>query len=433
MDYTLALDWIHSLGRFGSNLGLERIEELLARLGNPHKQLKCIHIAGTNGKGSTAAFLAAMLEAQGYRVALYTSPYLEAFTNRMAINGADVDKQRLAELVAEVKPHVDAIAATSLGQATEFEVVTALAFLYFAHEQPDWVVVEVGMGGRLDATNVIDPVVCAITNIGLEHTQVLGDTIKKIAFEKAGIIKQNIPVVTAARKVDALNVFRQLSKERSAPLYELDKEINVHSLTSSLEEQTFDYHSPLHDLKKLFTGMLGEHQIRNAGLAIALLELLPVSFSEEAVRQGLATTFWPGRLEVFSHSPLVIVDGAHNIDGIRALRRALDHLLQGRKLHLVLGILGDKAVDEILAEIVPVATAGLVVTKPDYHRASNPAQVAQMAKRYVLPGITVETADTVDKAVKIALAATGKKEALCISGSLYTISEARQSLKKLLA
>lgn len=432
MNFTQALDWIHGLHRFGMNPGLERIEELMKRLGDPQKKLRCVHIAGTNGKGSTAAFLASMLEAEGYRVALYTSPYLESFTNRMAINGSDISRERLAALVDDVKPHVEAIAQTALGQPTEFEVVTALAFTYFALQQPDWVVVEVGLGGRLDATNVIEPHVCAITNIGLEHTQVLGDTIEKIAFEKAGIIKQGIPVVTAAEKPEALGVFRRVAGERGATLYELDRDMACSARSASLDGQEFDYRSPWHDWKQLKISMLGSHQIRNASLALAARELLPGPLDETALRRGLAATQWPGRLEVFSRQPLVLVDGAHNVDGILALRQALADLLGGRKLRLVLGILGDKAVDEILAEIVPLATAGLMVTKPDNPRAADPGTVAEMAKRHALPGVVVEAEETVAAAVKKALAQTKENEALCVSGSLYTISEAREALKQML-
>lgn len=429
MNYAETLTWIHSLYRFGMNPGLERIKALLERVDNPQRKLRCIHIAGTNGKGSTAAFLASILEAQGKRVALYTSPYLEAFTNRMAINGADISQERLALLATELKTQVATIARTGAGQPTEFEVVTALALAYFAEEQPDWVVVEVGLGGRLDATNVIEPLVCAITNIGLEHTQVLGDTIEKIAYEKAGIIKPGTEVVTAAERLQALSVFRQIARERGARLYEMDRELLCRPGSATLDGQTFDYFSPWHELKGLQISMLGQHQLRNAALALAARELLPEQFDEAAARQGLAATNWPGRLEVFSRSPLVLVDGAHNLDGIRALCQALPALLGGKKLQLVLGILGDKAVDEILAEIVPLATAGLIVTKPDNPRAAEPKVVAEMARRYVRPGVIVSVEETVTASVSKALASLKKEEALCVAGSLYTISEAREMLK----
>ncbi|MBT9139555.1 MAG: Folylpolyglutamate synthase [Dehalococcoidia bacterium] len=429
MNYAEALAWIHSLYRFGMNPGLERIKALLQRLGDPQKRLRCIHIAGTNGKGSTAAFLASMLEAEGKRVALYTSPYLEAFTNRMAINGADIGRERLAALATEVRLQVEVIARTGVGQPTEFEVVTALAFLYFAKEQPDWVVVEVGLGGRLDATNVIEPVVCAITNIGLEHTQILGDTIEEIAYEKAGIIMPGTPIVTAAAALPALSVFRRIARERGARLYEMDGELRYTLGGATLDGQTFDYHSPWRELKSLQIAMLGQHQVRNAALALAARELMPESFNEAAVRRGLAATCWPGRLEVFSRNPMVLVDGAHNPDGIRALCQSLPGILGGKKMRLVVGILGDKAVDEILAEIVPLASAGLIVTKPDNLRAAEPMMVAENARRYLLPGVSVTVAETVTAAVGKGLANLKEDEALCVVGSLYTISEARETLK----
>ena len=429
MNYNEAIDWIHGLHRYGINPGLSRITELLRRLGDPHHKIRCIHIGGTNGKGSTAAFLASMLEAEGLRVGLYTSPYLEAFTNRMAINGGDIAKDLLADLVTELRFHVEAIAQTDVGQPTEFEVVTALAFLYFAKELPDWVILEVGLGGRLDATNVIEPVIAALTNIGLEHTQVLGDTIDAIAFEKAGIIKPNVPVVTTAQKPEALAVFRSVVAERGTTLIEINKDFQVTPLSSSLEGQTFHYQSDCLTLQNVSISLLGPHQIRNAALAIAVRERLPGPMNEDAMRRGLHATRWPGRLEVFSRHPLVVVDGAHNIDGIKALSAALDTILAGRRLKLVLGILGDKAVDEILSLIVPLASAGLIVTKPDNPRASNPEGVAMLARRYTDQPVVVEEAIT--GAVSRALAETADDEALCVSGSLYTISEAREFLKKI--
>ena len=429
LNYNEAIDWIHGLYRFGTNPGLDRIAELLHRLGDPQKKLRCIHIAGTNGKGSTAAFLASILEAEGCSVGLYTSPYLEAFTNRMAVNGHDISKQDLVRLVGLVKPQVDAIAATSAGQPTEFEVVTALAFTYFAETDPDWVVVEVGLGGRLDATNVIEPAVSVITNIGLEHTQVLGDTIAKIAVEKAGVIKLGVPVVTAAEKADALEVFCKIAAERGSRLYELDRDMVVTVNKASLDGLNIHYRSPWREIKNLAVSLPGRHQARNAALALMARELLPVPFNEEAARRGLADTYWPGRLEVFSRNPLVLVDAAHNADGILALREALAEVLESRKLLLVLGILGDKAVDEILALIAPMATAGLIVTRPDNPRAADPSQVAELARRY-LKGVPIVVEENIASAVGRALSEVRDNEALCVSGSFYTITEAREILKK---
>lgn len=430
MNYQDALNWIHGLARFGSNPGLDRIRELLRMLGDPQDSLRCFHIAGTNGKGSTAAFLASMLSAEGYRVGLYTSPYLEAFTNRMAIDGSDIDEASLTTLVERVKPLVDEIAETKFGQPTEFEVVTAMAFTYFAQRQPDWVVVEVGLGGRLDATNVIIPAVSVITNIGLEHTQVLGDTIGAIAGEKAGVIKEGIPVITAAQKPEALAVITRVAAERNAPLITVGADIRYTIQSSTLDGQIFDYISSQHTYTDLKISLLGEHQVRNAVTALAARERLDeTGIDETAVRSGLAEAQWPGRLEVFSRSPLVLVDGAHNADGFRALRLALLTILAGKRLHLVLGILGDKAVDEILSLVAPLASAGMIITKPDNPRSADPYAVAQIASRYTSAPVVVE--ENIADAVRKALHETGNEEALCVCGSLYTISEARETLKEI--
>jgi len=430
MEYQEALEWIHGLYRFGSNLGLERVSRLMELLGNPQHRFKSVHIAGTNGKGSTASFLAEMLQAEGLKVGLYTSPYIEKFTNRMAINGIDIDEKEIVQLVEKVKPVVEELAADEVGQPTEFEVVTALAFTYFARKQPDWVIVEVGLGGRLDATNVIKPVLSVITNIGLEHTQVLGNTITAIAGEKAGIIKHGVPIVTAAEKEEALRVFRDIAAQKEAKLWQVDRDFTYEVKQAGLDGIIFDYASPWRKLTNLEIKLIGRHQARNAALAVAARELMPLTFQEEAVRKGLMRTRWPGRLEIFSREPLVLVDGAHNVDGILALRDALKDILGGRRLRLVLGILGDKAVEEILSLIIPLADAGIIITTPDNPRAADPYQVAELAKRYA-GNTPVEVIPTVAAAVRQAVAGLSAKEALCVSGSLYTISEAREVLKKL--
>ncbi len=430
MKYEDALNWIHGLYRFGSNLGLTRMTKLMELLGNPQHKFRSVHVAGTNGKGSTSAFLAQILQAEGLSVGLYTSPYIEAFTNRMALNGQDIAEDELVELVRQVKWAVEELAASEIGQPTEFEVVTALAFTYYAQHQPDWVVVEVGLGGRLDATNVITPAVSVITNIALDHTDVLGGTIAAIAREKAGIIKPGIPVVTGTEKEEALAVFREAVAERQSRLYALGHEFTEEVTASSLAGLTFNYQSPWHRLSDLQVKLLGRHQARNAAVAIAARELMPIPFNEAAVREGLSKTTWPGRLEVFSQQPLVIVDGAHNPDGVLALRAALLELLGDRKLRLVVGILGDKAVEEIIGVIVPLAKAGVIVTTPNNPRAADPYVVAELAKKFA-GDAPVEVLPKIQDAVQRAVALTQPDEALCVSGSLYTISEAREVLKEI--
>lgn len=430
MDYQEALFWIHSIGgKFGINQGLERIELLLHYLGSPHKKLKYLHIGGTNGKGSTAAFAASVLEAAGYRVGLYTSPYLEQFTDRMAINGKDVSEERLAALVERVKPLAEKVAAESpYGHPTEFEVVTALAFCYFAEESPDIVVLEVGLGGRLDATNVVEPLVTVLTTISLEHTQILGDTIEAIAREKAGIIKAGSPVVTQARG-SALDVFRSTCREKHVPLFVLGEDFRVEKISSNLEGQTFHYRGLQHNFSHLQIRLLGDHQLSNAATALAALELLEEKgffLPEEAFRRGLNAARWPGRLEVMRRSPLVVVDGAHNLEAFQSLRQTLKSTFFYRRLILVLGLLGDKAKEEILKEILPLADI-LIVARPNSPRAADPRELAALAQKMFSLPVYVE--EEISEAVKTALSLAKAPDLVLVAGSLYLISDARQVLK----
>lgn len=430
MDYQESLSWIHSIGRFGMNQGLQRIELLLHYLGDPHKKLKFLHIGGTNGKGSTAALAASVLEAAGYRVGLYTSPYLEQFTNRMAINGEDISRERLVVLVKRVKPLVEKVAAEfPYGHPTEFEVVTAIAFTYFAEECPDIIVLEVGLGGRLDATNVVQPLATAITTISLEHTQVLGNTIEAIAREKAGIIKEGSAVVTQV-KGSALEVFKDTCRERNVPLFSLGKDFKGEKVSGDLNGQGFHYRGLRHDYFNLHISLLGDFQVNNAALALASLELLQEKgflLPEDAIRRGLFHTRWPGRLEIMRRSPLVVIDGAHNLEAFQNLRQTLFNTFSYRRLILVLGILGDKAVEEILQEILPVADI-LVITTPNSPRAADPWMLEKTAAQMISGPVYVK--ENISDAIKLALSLAKAPDLVLIAGSLYVISDARQFLKK---
>jgi len=430
LDYGEALSWIHSIGRFGMNQGLQRIELLLRYLGDPHKKLKFLHIGGTNGKGSTAAFAASVLEAAGYRVGLYTSPYLEQFTNRMSINGSDISRERLVELVQRVKPLVEKIATESpYGHPTEFEVVTALAFCYFAEEAPDIVVLEVGLGGRLDATNTVQPLVTVITTISLEHTQVLGDTVEAIAREKAGIIKAGSPVATQAGG-SALEVLQNVCREKNVPLFSLGKDFSGEKIAGDLKGQSFNYRGLRHNFSNLHIGLLGDYQIDNAALALAALELLEekgFAIPDEAFRRGLHNTRWPGRLEIMRRSPLVVIDGAHNLEAFRKLRQVLKRTFAYRHLILVLGILGDKAVEEILQEILPVADV-LIITTPNSPRAAKPRDLEKIASKMISAPVYVE--ESIPNAVKLALSLARAPDLVLVAGSLYLISDVRELFKK---
>lgn len=429
MQYEDALSWIHGISRFGMNQGLERIEALMELLGEPQKKLKCLHIGGTNGKGSTAAFASSILEAAGYRVGLYTSPYLIQFTNRMSINGQDIAKERLVELVERVKPLVERITQDpALGQPTEFEVVTAIAFTYFAEESPDIVVVEVGLGGRLDATNVIQPLVTALAPISLEHTQVLGDTVGKIALEKAGIIKEGSVVVTEAAG-EALEVLEKVCCAKKVTLYKLQEDFKVEKVSGSLRGQALNYYGLFGNYAHLQIPLLGDYQRDNAALALAAIELLGkrgFQVSEEAVRKGLAATTWPGRLEVVRRSPLILLDGAHNLAAFQGLQRNIRQNFAYRRLILVLGLLDDKAAEEILQEIIPVSDH-VVITTPNSPRAADPHVLERITNRYTLGPVFVQ--EKIPDALNLALSLAGEEDLILIAGSLYLISDARQLLQ----
>lgn len=430
MDYREALSWIHGISRFGMKPGLERIEALLQALGNPHEKLNCIHIGGSNGKGSTAAFIASILEYNGYRVGLYTSPYLVQFTNRMAINGEDIDPARLVGLVQKIKPLVEEIASDpDLGQPTEFEVVTAIALLYFAEEAPDYVVFEVGLGGRLDATNVVMPAVTVITTVSLEHTQVLGDTVEAVAREKAGIVKEGRPVVTGTRG-EALRIIEETCRQRDAVLYRLGEDFKANFLGGGLDGQFFDYRGLECSFEGLRIGLMGRHQVENAALALAALELLSrngAALKEEAVRTGLERTNWPGRLEILRRSPLVVIDGAHNLEAFQGLRAAIQELFSYRRLIIVLGLLGDKAAPEILKEIVPLADT-LILTRPSSPRAAEPEKLKLMAREMNNAPILVKK--ETEEAVSAGLSQARAPDLVLFAGSLYLISDVRRILKK---
>lgn len=436
--YRRALEWIHSIGRFGMKQGLQRIEALLSLLGDPHRRLKCIHIGGTNGKGSVAAMLAAVLQESGYRTALYTSPYISSFTNRMSIDGHDIDNVALVELVERLRPLVDKISSDErLGPVTEFEAVTALAFTYFAQEQPDLVVLEVGLGGRFDATNVVTPLLSVITNIDLDHTQVLGETVAAVASEKAGIIKEAVPVLTGATEQEARRVIAQTCRERGSPLfYALLSGENAPSGVKSAsgcrreilpDGQSLDYSGFNRSYRDLFVPLRGLHQVGNAALALAVLELLAEQgyrFPEGELRRGLAKTTWPARLELLRREPLLILDGAHNPAAMKGLAASLPEYFRYRHLHLVVGVMADKD-PAMLDHILPLADT-VILTRPDLPRAATPEALAAGVRGRFSGKVLTE--EKVERALHRALALADPGDAVLVTGSFYTVSEARSAI-----
>lgn len=440
-NYRDTLDYLFGLQRFGIKLGLDNITCLLKHLGNPHVGLRAVHIAGTNGKGSTAAFLTFILRQAGYRVGLYTSPHLVDFTERIQVGGVPIPEKKVVQLTEQIRQAVDRMVreedlwarGTSpllpkdfdpqKATITFFEFITAMAFLYFQESRVEMAVLETGMGGRLDATNVIDPLFSLITPISLEHQQYLGKTLRQIAGEKAGIIKAKRPLLTTARQPEVLSLLEQKCRELQSPFYAWGRDFRGRQVGPQL----MNFQGRHHRWTKLRLGLAGRHQVLNASLALAAAEVLMeggFSLDEEHLRKGLAETKWPGRLELIGESPRILLDGAHNPGAAEALEKNLKEDFSRRRLVLVLGIMADKEISKMMAHLVPLADL-LILTRPRMDRAASPALLRSHASSFRKP--IVEVAE-VSSAVKYALAEAGKEDLIVISGSLFTAGEARAFL-----
>jgi len=343
MDYNQAVGYLQNLTRFGVNLGLDRITELLQRLGDPHLTLKVVHIGGTNGKGSTLAMVSSILKAAGYRAGAFSSPHLRSYTERYTINGEEIAPEHMAGLIDLIHPHLEDMIREGFESPTEFEVCTALAFQYFLEEKADFLVLEVGLGGAIDSTNVVKPLVSVITNVSLDHLDKLGNTTKKIAEVKAGIIKSGVPTVTAQEEGEALEIISAECLRKGSPLILVREDHGEPPQkgfvfwsadgAGTLEGQRFSIRGMRDNYNSLQLSLLGRHQLANAAAAVAAVEALAqegYAISREAVFQGLAAAEWPARFEVFRGDPPVVLDGAHNHAGAKELRRALEEYFPGR-------------------------------------------------------------------------------------------------------
>ncbi|MCL2842227.1 MAG: bifunctional folylpolyglutamate synthase/dihydrofolate synthase [Oscillospiraceae bacterium] len=417
---TQAIQYLDSFSWLGSRLGLDRIRELMHRLGNPQDSLKFIHLAGTNGKGSTASFLASILRTAGYRTGLYTSPFIHTFHERMQVNGVPIEDEMLDNIVAEVRRHADAMP----DHPTTFELVTAVAFCFFQAAKCDIVVLETGMGGGLDATNVIQtPEIEVITPIDMDHMEYLGDTVAKIAQAKAGILKPNRPVITARQRPEAMAVLTTRAVELGAPLVSVDLEM-LSPGSFSLGGQQFSFGG----LQALSIRLLGRYQMENAALAITAIQALTKqgwAVSEDAIRRGLAATRWPGRFELAATSPAVIVDGGHNAQGAMALADNLMRYFPGQKITFVMGVLADKDLSAVTAPILPLAERIYAVT-PNSSRAMPAEELAQYLTAQGASAVAVSEGTA--HALTLAQAAAGASGVVCYFGSLYSVAEARTAL-----
>lgn len=421
MDYRRSIAYLFGLQRFGIKLGLAHIEKLLSLLGNPHRKLRCVHIAGTNGKGSTAAFLHSILTRSGYRAGLFISPHLINFTERIRINNTEIARKRVAQLATRIR---NMCISANLENITFFEFTTALAFQYFAEEKADPVVIETGMGGRLDATNVVNPFATIITSVSLEHQLYLGTTLQQIAAEKAGIVKKNTPLITGVRQPSIIRLFAESCKKLHAPLYVLGKDILCRKTGFAvLNYQGFDC-----ILKNARLGLLGDHQVRNAGLALAAAELLcgqGIIIKKEDMLQGLQKAHWPGRLEVIRQKPAVVLDGAHNPEAWKALRSALRKYFSFKNLFMVIGVMQDKDIDRMIETLTPDAHT-VIFCKPKIDRAAGkpviePSLNAATKKKSLW---IEDSAAALQKALKQA----SPDDLICVTGSLFTVGEAREYL-----
>lgn len=399
-------------------LNLDRVNLLLDRLGRPDRQFRSIHIAGTKGKGSTAAMIESVLRAAGYRTGLYTSPHLHTFRERMRVNNELISRENFATTFNLIEAHVNAIEGI-----TWFEIVTALAFTYFAQSKIDVGVIEVGLGGRFDATNVLQPIVSVITSLSLDHMNLLGNTLEQIAFEKAGIIKPKIPVVSSPQRPEALAVIEKTAQERNAPLVVVGKEVTFDLLTSSIDGQEFSVTAQNGAIHSYKIPLLGAHQASNAATAITTLKVAEqdgLSITHEAIASGLTKVKWPGRLEILSRDPLLVVDGAHNADSAQKLAQSLHDIFGDQTWTLIIGISADKDIPAILDALFPIASR-IIVTRAHNVRAADLESLAEkVAQHNLQPSITATVHDAIDLALN-------DHNAIIVTGSLFTVADAREA------
>jgi dihydrofolate synthase / folylpolyglutamate synthase len=429
MTYEDALRYIEETHKFGIRLGLENISKLLEMLGNPQDNLNIIHIAGTNGKGSTCSFITKILQTSGYNVGLYTSPYLETFTERIRVNGYNIPEEEVASIVTLIKTKIDEMVREGYSYPTEFEIVTAMAFYYYNKQKVDYVVLEVGMGGRYDATNVINrSLVSVITPVSLDHIDALGDTIGKIAYEKAGIIKENGLVIIHPQEEEAQNVIREVCREKNAKYITVDTK-NIEILKSTIESQIFNCEVLEKKYNNIEICLIGEHQINNSIVALNVIEILKdkhnLKISDDDVLKGLNETRWPGRIEKIQDNPVFIIDGAHNEDGANSLAKSIDKHFKDKDITLIIGMLKDKDIDSVLQILIPRCNK-VITTTPDNPRALSPEELKEKIQRYNKQVIAL---DSIEKAVYYALENSHKDEVIISAGSLYMIGTIRSIIK----
>ena len=400
---------------------LDRVRRLLALIGEPQHAFQAVHIAGTKGKGSTAAIVEAVLRAAGYCTGLYTSPHLHSFRERIRVAGELIPEAGVIRLIEEMRPLV-----AQVEDVTTFEIITCLAFAWFAELGVEWAVVEVGLGGRLDATNVLEPQVTVITPISYDHVAILGDTLSQIAAEKAGIIKPGVPLVSAPQPEEALATIRDFCERQGAPLTLVGRDWTWKPGAADLNGQAFTVHRGEGEGVMLHLPLLGEHQLANATTAVAALDLLEqggLQIPASALREGLQAVHWPGRLEILGRAPIVLADGAHNGDSARKLMAALQALGGYQDLIIVLGGSADHLTPDLMGALLSGA-ARAIATQASHPRSATPAWIQAQAAEL---GFQIEVSETVAQALDLALATAGPQDLVCCTGSLFVAGDAREA------
>ncbi|WP_303225292.1 folylpolyglutamate synthase/dihydrofolate synthase family protein [uncultured Acidaminococcus sp.] len=416
MEYADAVDYVESLGKFGIHLGMERIQGLTALLDHPERKIRTVHVTGTNGKGSVTTFLANMLQQAGLKVGSYTSPHFVRYNERICLNGEEISNEDFAAVTEKTKAALDRFLAQGGEQPTQFEFITAMAFLYFAEKQVDCAVIEVGMGGLWDSTNIITPEVSVITNVTLEHTERLGKTIEAIAAQKAGIIKPGVPVVTEAEG-KALEVIRGVAEANHAPLYVYGDDFSTEERTSSMDTQTFLYRLGEKELE-VAIHLPGEHQILNGAAALTAAEILRDKHGvpdEAAMLRGMEAARWPGRLERIHRNPDIILDGAHNPSGVTVLRKALDEYYPKARRIYVFGMMADKDVSQVSDILFRPEDTIYTVLAHEGDRSEKPEKLAQRLHKNAVP------MEDLTAAYQRAVSEAGPEDVVIVCGSLYLI------------
>ena len=426
MNYKEALKYIEETHKFGIRLGLDNMTKLLDLLGNPQDNLNIIHMSGTNGKGSTCSFITSILKEAGYKVGLYTSPFLETFTERIRINGENIPEEDVARIISLIKEKIEQMVKEGYSYPTEFEIVTTMAFYYYYEQNVDYVALEVGLGGRYDATNIIkSSQVSVIGSISLDHTNILGDNISKIAYEKGGIIKENGVAIVYNQSDEVKNVIKQICYDKNATYIETNFD-DIEIKKSDIYSQVYDVTIFDESYENIEIKLIGEHQINNSILALTVIKYLEcnkgLKIDDKSIRKGLINTKWPGRIEKISENPLFIIDGAHNEDGALSLAKAIDKNFKDRNLTLLIGMLEDKDIDSVLDILIPKFNK-VITTTPDNPRAIDSSKLKGKILRYT--DNVVDKKD-IEEALNYTLESSNDNDVIISAGSLYMIGSIRR-------